>query len=59
MYYRAFGNSVVIVNSAKVADDLLEKRGAIYSSRPARTMLRELYVVFLSVEISLIIYMGF
>ncbi|THH03858.1 hypothetical protein EW146_g10328 [Bondarzewia mesenterica] len=41
IYMRAFGNSVMVLNSAKVADDLLDKRGAIYSSRPERAMVRD------------------
>ncbi|THH12927.1 hypothetical protein EW146_g7238 [Bondarzewia mesenterica] len=41
IYMRAFGNSVMVLNSAKVADDLLDKRGAIYSSRPVRTMIHD------------------
>ncbi|KAI0264159.1 cytochrome P450 [Gloeopeniophorella convolvens] len=31
---RAFGHMVVVLNSAKAAKELLEKRGAIYSDRP-------------------------
>ena len=42
MFYRAYRNPVLVVNSAQVADALLEKRGAVYSSRPRRTMTREL-----------------
>lgn len=42
VFYYAYGNPIVVLNSAKVADELLDKRGAIYSSRPVRTMLREL-----------------
>ncbi|THH16641.1 hypothetical protein EW146_g4040 [Bondarzewia mesenterica] len=41
IYMRAFGNSIMVLNSAKVADDLLDKRGAIYSSRPERAMVRD------------------
>lgn len=42
VFYYAFGSPVAVINSAKVADDLLDKRGAVYSSRPLRTMSREL-----------------
>lgn len=42
IFYRIYGNPVLIINSAKIADDLLDKRGVIYSSRPARTMTRDL-----------------
>ncbi|THH04571.1 hypothetical protein EW146_g10143, partial [Bondarzewia mesenterica] len=41
IYIHAFGNSVIVLNSAKAADDLLDKRGAIYSSRPERAMIRD------------------
>ncbi|THH17276.1 hypothetical protein EW146_g3521 [Bondarzewia mesenterica] len=41
IYMRAFGKSVMVLNSTKVADDLLDKRGAIYSSRPATVMLND------------------
>ncbi|THH04250.1 hypothetical protein EW146_g10227 [Bondarzewia mesenterica] len=44
IYIRAFGNSVIVLNSAKAADDLLDKRGAIYSSRPMRTMIEDVWV---------------
>ena len=42
IYIHIFGNPILILNSAKVTDDLLEKRGTIYSSRPRRVMLQEL-----------------
>ncbi|KAF7294023.1 Cytochrome P450 [Mycena kentingensis (nom. inval.)] len=35
----AFGNEIVVINSAKVADDLLEKRSALYSSRPSNPII--------------------
>ncbi|EPQ60724.1 cytochrome P450 [Gloeophyllum trabeum ATCC 11539] len=42
IYVRLFGNPILILNSATVASDLLDKRGAKYSSRPVRTMVNEL-----------------
>jgi len=33
--FRVFGQVIVILNSIKVAKDLLEKNGDIYSDRPA------------------------
>ncbi|ESK89264.1 cytochrome p450 [Moniliophthora roreri MCA 2997] len=36
------GHSVIIINSAKVASDLLDKRSRIYSSRPPTPMLCDL-----------------
>lgn len=38
----ALGNSIIILNSFKAVNDLLEKRSAIYSSRPSTVMLGEL-----------------
>lgn len=38
----AFGHRTIIVSSQKIAKDLLEKRGAKYSSRPRFVMLVEL-----------------
>ncbi|THH09649.1 hypothetical protein EW146_g8627 [Bondarzewia mesenterica] len=38
IYIYAFGNPILILNSAKAAEELLDKRGSIYSSRPVRTM---------------------
>lgn len=34
MYINALGNGVLILNSQRVAVDLLEKRANIYSDRP-------------------------
>lgn len=50
-FYYAFGSPVAIINSRKVADDLLEKRGAIYSSRPTRTMMGDLSVIRFSISV--------
>ncbi|KAJ3740433.1 cytochrome P450 [Lentinula detonsa] len=38
----ALGNSIVILNSARIANELLDKRSSIYSSRPFTVMLGEL-----------------
>ncbi|KAJ4496923.1 cytochrome P450 [Lentinula lateritia] len=38
----ALGNSIVVLNSAKMVSDLLDNRGSIYSSRPPAIMLGEL-----------------
>ena len=40
---KTLGTNIVIVNSHNTATDLLDKRGAVYSSRPTFTMLNELY----------------
>ncbi|ETW86402.1 cytochrome P450 monooxygenase 63 [Heterobasidion irregulare TC 32-1] len=42
IYIHAFGNPIIILNSARAAFDLLEKRSATYSSRPVRTMVQEI-----------------
>ncbi|EMD42231.1 hypothetical protein CERSUDRAFT_110763 [Gelatoporia subvermispora B] len=42
IYIRVFGNPIIILNSARAADDLLNKRSGIYSSRPVRTMVYDL-----------------
>ncbi|KAJ7103446.1 cytochrome P450 [Mycena belliarum] len=42
IYIRVFGNPILVLNSASVTSDLLEKRGGNYSSRPIRTMIVEL-----------------
>ena len=52
MSIQALGQTAVIVNSAKIARDLLEKRGSIYSDRPVVPAL-ELYVLFSSIHDSL------
>ncbi|KAF5377535.1 hypothetical protein D9615_005319 [Tricholomella constricta] len=42
IYIYVFGNPILVLNTAKAATDLLEKRGSNYSSRPIRTMVVEL-----------------
>jgi cytochrome P450 len=37
-----FGRSIIILNSAKVANDLLDKRSSIYSDRPRLEMAGDL-----------------
>ena len=34
LFFRVFGNVIVVLNSIKAAKDLLESRGDIYSDRP-------------------------
>ncbi|TCD61765.1 hypothetical protein EIP91_007967 [Steccherinum ochraceum] len=41
MYFKAIGKSILSINSYAVANDLLEKKGAIYSDRPRLPMLKE------------------
>lgn len=43
IYTRPYGNPVLVLNSAEVCQELLERRSNIYSSRPIRTMVNELY----------------
>ncbi|KAH8799191.1 cytochrome P450 [Flagelloscypha sp. PMI_526] len=42
MMLNVLGQKMCILNSAKVADDLLKKRQEIYSDRPAMTMIKDL-----------------
>lgn len=42
IHLSALGNSIVVLNSAKMVSDLLDNRGSIYSSRPPAIMLGEL-----------------
>jgi len=41
MYFHTFGKSVVVLNSAEIAHDLLDKRSSIYSCRPYMAMAAE------------------
>jgi hypothetical protein len=41
MYISAFGQSILVINSQRVAVDLLEKRSNIYSDRPRYISLNE------------------
>ena len=43
MYFEILGKQLVILSSHQAASDLLEKRSAIYSSRP-RFIVHEMYV---------------
>ncbi|KAH9950494.1 cytochrome P450 [Amylocystis lapponica] len=42
IYIYVFGNPIIVLNSAQVANELLDQRSSIYSSRPHRTMVNEL-----------------
>lgn len=42
IYAEFFGRRTLIINSVKIARDLLDKRGAMYSSRPRLLTLKEL-----------------
>jgi len=42
IYIYAFGNPIIVLNTAEAANQLLDKRSDIYSSRPLRTMVGEL-----------------
>lgn len=48
MSFHLFGQVVVVLNTAKAAKDLLDKRSAIYSDRPP-TPIYEMYVLDSSV----------
>lgn len=42
LHLRVLNKHMIVINSLSVAEDLLERRGAIYSDRPQFTMLGEL-----------------
>ena len=42
MYFHGLGQSIVVLNSKQAIDDLLEKRGNLYSDRPRYTVVGEL-----------------
>ncbi|KIJ14852.1 hypothetical protein PAXINDRAFT_78324 [Paxillus involutus ATCC 200175] len=42
IHLNIFGSHLVVLNSVRVANDLLDHRGSIYSSRPRMVMLKEL-----------------
>lgn len=44
MYFSGLGYSVLSINSYKAANDLLDKRGVVYSDRPRLPLIKELYV---------------
>jgi hypothetical protein len=46
MHVNVFGRHLIIINSLKIANDLLEKRSNIYSNRPIFRMAGDLYYVF-------------
>jgi len=39
IYFNALGRSIIVLNSAQAAIDLLDKRSSIYSDRPRFVML--------------------
>lgn len=45
LYLSIMGKPMIILNSAKSAIDLLDKRGAVYSDRPVFPMVGDLYVL--------------
>ncbi|KAF8531880.1 cytochrome P450 [Gautieria morchelliformis] len=46
VYFNVLGKSIVSINSYKVANDLLDKKGAIYSDRPRLPMIKELRIFY-------------
>lgn len=45
IYLENLGKPMLIINSYEIAVELLERRSAIYSSRPHIVMLQDLYVI--------------
>jgi hypothetical protein len=46
VYTEALGRKTVVLGSATAVNDLIECRSSIYSDRPKRVMLNELYAVY-------------
>jgi hypothetical protein len=44
IFLNVLRNPILVINSLEAAQDLLEKRSAIYSSRPIRVMQKDVYV---------------
>lgn len=42
VYYNVLGSHLLVINSFEAARDLLDKKGALYSSRPRLVMIKEL-----------------
>ena len=42
IFFHGFGNNILVLNSMKTINDLLDKRGEIYSDRPVFTVVGEL-----------------
>ena len=42
VYMKALGSHLLVLNSFEAARDLLDKKGALYSSRPRLVMINEL-----------------
>ena len=42
VFFHGLGNNILVLNSMKAINDLLEKRGSIYSDRPAFTVVGDL-----------------
>ena len=48
MYIHVFGQGLVFLNTHEAASELLDKKGSIYSDKPALVMAGELCVVLLA-----------
>jgi hypothetical protein len=44
VYFKVLGREFIVLNSVKAINDLLNSRGANYSTRPSFQMLSDLYV---------------
>ena len=42
VFFHGLGNNILVLNSMKAINDLLEKKGSIYSDRPSFTVVGEL-----------------
>lgn len=55
VYAHVFGKPIIIINDLKIARDLLDKRGTIYSDRPRFTLMVEMYALMCRFAILLFI----
>ena len=53
VYVHILGHPVIIVNSFKYANELMEKRGALYSDRPQMVFINDMQVEYFGSQVGL------
>ncbi len=51
-----FGSKIIVLNTMKAVNDVLEKRSANFSDRPDMPMIRDLYALFTSTFLVVLIH---
>ena len=51
VYVHILGHPVIIVNSFKYANELMEKRGALYSDRPQMVFINDMQVEYYGLKL--------